>query len=98
MYAGRSEYQLLEISLNDHVLNRAHCNFEKIGIRSICEVTVYLSRGCSIQSYELVHEVFASLLPALGVALEILKAEFCDGASCNLRLEQIDLVQEKDKC
>ena len=92
------EYQFLEISLDDHVLNRCHGDFEKIGIRSICEVTIYLPRGCAIQRDELVHKIFAGLLPALCIALEVLKAKFGDGASCDLRLEKVDLVQKEDEC
>lgn len=46
--AGDSQYQLLQIALNDHVLHRAHRNFEQVRIRSIREMSVDLFLGISV--------------------------------------------------
>ena len=92
--SGYSQNQILKILLNDHVLDRGHCDFEKIRVGGICEVTVHLPVLISVESNKLVHEVLACLLPAGGVALEIREAELRDWTGGNLGLEQIDFVQE----
>ena len=83
--------------MDDHILNGSHGDFEKIGVGCVCEVAVDFSCWSSVESYELVHEVFARLLPACRVALEIGEPEFGDWALGNLGLEQIDLVEEQDE-
>ena len=80
--------------MNDHILNGRHGDFEEIGIGCVCEMAVDLSLWTSVQSYKLVHEVLARLLPACGIALEVRESEFGDRALGYLGLEQIDLVEE----
>ena len=93
-----SKDQLLEISLNDHVLDRSHGNFQEIGICSVGEMRIDFSARTSIQSHELVHEVFACLFSTTGIALEIGEAKFRNRTVLDLGLEYIHLVQEKDQC
>jgi hypothetical protein len=83
--------------LNDHVLNRGHRNFQKIGICSVGEVRVDLSARTAVQSHKLVHKVFARLFRAGGIALEIGEAKFGDWAVFDFGLEYVHLVQEKDQ-
>jgi hypothetical protein len=83
--------------LDDHVLNRSHCDLQKIRVRSVGEMRIDFSARTTIESHELVHKVFARLLRVGGIALEIREAEFGDWAVSNLGLEYIHLVQEKDQ-
>ena len=76
----------------DHILNGSHSDFEKIGVSCICEVAVDFASWISIKGYEFVHEVFACLLPACCVALEVGETEFGYRAGGYLCLEQIYLV------
>jgi hypothetical protein len=94
---GRLEDQFLEVSLDDHVLDRGHRNFQKIGIRGIGEMRINFPARTSIQSHELVHKVFACLFSAAGIAMEIGEAEFGDWAVLDLGLEYVHLIQEKDQ-
>lgn len=73
--------QKLEILSRDHVLNRAHSDFEKRGISSISKVTVDDLLWSTGQIYELVHKVCTCLLPASRIALKIRESEFGDVAS-----------------
>ena len=67
----RSEDQLLEISLDDHVLDGSHGNFQEIGVCSVGEMRINFSARASVQSHEFVHKVFACLFSTAGIALEI---------------------------
>lgn len=60
-------------------------------------MAVNLSLGRSIQSCELIHKVFACLLPACGVAHKVREAEFGNGARRYLCLEEINLIEEENE-
>lgn len=92
-----SQYQLLKVSLDDHILNRGHRNLEKVRICCICEMAVHFARRCSVESYELVAEVFARLLPVGGVASEIRKPIFRNRTLCHFLLEEIHFIKEEDE-
>ena len=85
----------VEVPLDNHVLYRLHCDFEKVCIRCVGVVNVDFLFGLSHQVSELVGE---EVLPGLdigrlaGVVWEYLID--WTHATRNLLTEQIDLVQE----
>lgn len=93
----RSQNELLQIALYDHVLDRSHCDLEEVRIGGIREMTVDLLLWIPVQSTELVHEVFAGLLPVIWRTVVVCEAVLCDRVSRQLLLEEIHFVEEKDQ-
>jgi hypothetical protein len=87
-----SEDQLLEISLDDHVLDRHHCDLKEGSIGGVGEVAVDFSCGGTIEGHKFLHKVCAGLLRAGGVTRKIREAKFGDRAGSYLLLEDVDLV------
>ena len=80
--------------MDDHVLDRGHGDFQEISIGCVCKVAIYFALWRSVQVDEFVHKVFAGLLPALCIPLEIGEPEFGDRAGSDLTLEKVNLVEE----
>lgn len=89
---SRLEYQLLQISLYDHVLDGRHGDFEEGGVGGVREMAIDLSCRGAVEGHKFLHEVCACLLPAVAITREIGEAKFADRDSSYLRLEEIDLV------
>lgn len=53
------ENQLLQITLNNHVLDGAHSNGEQVRVRGICKVAINFTVGISAQRAKFVEEVLA---------------------------------------
>ena len=92
-----SQYQLLQVALDNHILHRAHRNLQEVRISGIREMPINFLLGVSVQCPELVHEVFAGLLPVVCGALVVHEAVRGDGTDCDLFFEQVHLVEEEDK-
>lgn len=91
-----SQNELVQVALNDHVLNRRHGDFEEVRVSRVGEVSIDLLLGVSVERSELVHEVFADLLPIRLVAGVVDKSVLVDRAKGKLFLEEIHLVEEED--
>lgn len=75
-----SQYQLLQVALDNHVLNRAHRDLEQVGVGRVGKVSVYFFFGIPAQGAELIEEVLARRLVIVRRAVVIGKAVFSDGA------------------
>ena len=89
--------ELIQISLNNHILDTLHCNLEQIRVRRIREMSVDFLMWVSVQRTELVHEVFRSGLPVRWVALEVWKTVLGYRVVGHLLFEEVHFVEEEDQ-
>ena len=92
-----SQYQLLQVALDNHILHRAHRNLQEVCISGIREMPVDFLLGIAVQRPEFIHEIFAGLFPVIGRTLVVHEAVRSDGADCYLFLEQVHLVEEENE-
>jgi hypothetical protein len=94
---GVLQDQLVEVTLDNHVLYGAHGDFEEIGIGCVGEVPVNLLVGVAVQGAELVHEEFARAFPVGGVAVIVGEAMLADRAVGKLGFKEIHFIEEEDE-
>lgn len=64
--SAESEYQCIQVALNDHVLDRSHCLLQQIGIRGIGVVNVHLLLWLSYKIAEFVGKELLSRFDVVG--------------------------------
>lgn len=64
--SAESEYQCIQVALNDHVLDRSHCLLQQIGIRGIGVVNVHLLLWLSYKVAEFVGKELLSRFDVVG--------------------------------
>ena len=89
--------KLLQVPLDDHILYGTHCDLEQVCICGIREMAVDLLFRVAVERAKLVHEVLAGLHPVIRGAVVVGEAVVGDRALCQLLLEQIHLVEEKNE-
>ena len=82
-----SQYQLLQVALDYHILHRAHRDLQEVRIGGIREMPVNFLLWVAVQCPKLVHEVFAGLLPVIRRALVVNEAVRRYRADCDLFLK-----------
>lgn len=83
----RSEYQLLQVALNDHILHGAHGDFQQIRVGGIREVAIDLLFWIPVQGPEFIHKVLARLLVVRWGSVVICESMVGNGAFGELLLE-----------
>lgn len=95
---AESEYQRIQVALDNHVLHRSHCLLQQIRVGGVGVVNVYLLLRLSDQVAELVRKKFLSSFDVVDIA-SVVWEHSVDGthATCDLFAEEIDFVKEEDK-
>lgn len=89
------QYVAVEVVLDDGVLHALHGNLQEICVRSISIVHVDFPIRCSIEPSKLICEILRPCIDILGGS-RVIGKEVTNGLLDQLRLEQIDLIEEED--